>query len=118
MLTTEAIVQDLQDWYDKLPQVLQLNNMNQVEMPLESRRSLLHMHLRYLGAIMLLYRRIASLHLQSLDIPSEHGLMLSLRNVRVEGHGERAFLAATSSARILKLSLDEGAAFKKCWLIM
>lgn len=118
LLTTHSVVQDLQRWYDNLPQELHIERMGDVELPLESRRSLYHVHLLYLGAIMLLYRRIATQHLHLQEMETCPTVLPSLNPAHVAEHGERGLLAAISSARILKLALDEGGIFKRCWLVM
>ena len=118
LLSVESIVRDLQDWYDRLAPELRLERMGEVDMPLEARCSLFHVHLLYLGAIMLLYRRVASQYLQFWNIEPEQETLPGVHRDRIAEYSERALLAATNSARILKLSLDEGGVFKRCWLVM
>lgn len=118
LLTTHSVVQDLQQWYDDLPEDLRIEHMGDVDLPLEARRSLYHVHLLYLGAIMLLYRRIAAQHLQSQETETCRTILPDLDAGNVAEHGERGLLAAISSARILKLALDKGGIFKRCWLVM
>lgn len=117
-MRTHSVVQDLQQWYDNLPEKLHIEHMGDLDLPLEARRSLYHVHLLYLGAIMLLYRRIALQHLQSQETGSDRTILPDLDAGNVAEHGERGLLAAISSARILKLALDEGGIFKRCWLVM
>lgn len=118
LLRTHSVVQDLQKWYDHLPEELHIERMGDVDLPLESRRSLYHVHLLYLGAIMLLYRRIAAQHLHAQETETCRTILPNLNIGNVAEHGERGLLAAISSARILKLALDEGGVFKRCWLVM
>ncbi|KAL1872981.1 hypothetical protein Daus18300_004122 [Diaporthe australafricana] len=117
-LPTRPVVQELQQWFDNLPKELRIERMGDVEVPLEARRSLCHIHLLYLGALMLLYRSIAAQHLQSQETGSNRKMPLKLHGETVADYSERGLLAAISSARILKFALNEDWIFKRCWLII
>ncbi|KHO01294.1 nitrate assimilation regulatory protein nirA [Metarhizium album ARSEF 1941] len=114
----EAITRDLQDWYQELPESMRLGASVREGVPVGTRRSILHLHMLYLGAIMLLHRRIASQFLKWYAVrgcPSS--LDLTSRYVFVQQSAE-AVLAASTSARIVKLLLDDDGVFKHCWLVI
>lgn len=113
------MIQDLEGWYFKLPPQMQLRSLSERDIPLEAKRSIYHVHLLYLGANMLLFRRIVAENIQirwwdinispllwhpSSDLPSKQG--------------PSALLTATSSAKIVKLLLDNNSIFQRCRLIM
>jgi hypothetical protein len=118
ILSIEAIIRDLQRWYDDLPVQLQIGYAGREDLPVETRRSILHVHLLYLGAIMLLYRRIASNFAMSYTARKDDNLHYKPMAKLLHSHGTETVLAAHSSARILKILLDDGSVFKRCWLVM
>ncbi|KAI0543322.1 hypothetical protein F4679DRAFT_569153 [Xylaria curta] len=110
-----STIQDLQDWYLELPPQMQLQSLWERNVPLEAKRSVYHVHLLYLGANMLLFRQIVAENVrQHINIsplwypPSD---LLSRQ-------GPNALLAANSSARIVKLLLDENGILQQCWPII
>lgn len=113
-----SAMHDLQQWYEELPSLIRLETAGQEHVPVETQRSIMHVHLLYLGTVMLLYRQIASGQL--LETLREHW--------NVESHipstkqlvdaSHQAVLAATTSARILKLLFEDDAIFPRCWLVV
>jgi hypothetical protein len=113
-----AIRMDLQHWYQQLPEEMRLDATGQDDISLESRRTVLHVHLLYLGTVMLLYRRIAAQVLQQYTTGCIMGrLQTSLPKTVIELSEESA-LAARTSARIVKLLHEDDGVFKRCWLVM
>ena len=117
-LAMQSILKNLRMWYKQLPDVMRMDAIGRESLALETRRSILHLHLLYLGAIMLLYRRVVSQFLRSrytgrkrdiLPMPIE-GLLLD--------HSIEAVLAASTSSKILKLLLEDNSIFKRCWIVM
>ncbi|KOS17375.1 hypothetical protein ESCO_006540 [Escovopsis weberi] len=96
----QLIVQDLQDWYTHLRPEMRLDCTGRDDLDLETKRSISHIHLHYLGAIMLFYSRIASQFMQPLkdwgSIPVDLRMML-------EKLAGEAVVAARTSARVLWL---------------
>jgi len=120
-LTTAAmdsISRDLQSWYQDLPQSMHLDMVGREDLALETKRSIFHVHLLYLGAIMLLYRRIASQYLQTYSVTKERTAWQMPIGEAVARHSSEAVLAASTSARILRLLLEDDGVFKRCWLVM
>ncbi|KAK7954150.1 hypothetical protein PG988_014844 [Apiospora saccharicola] len=113
----QSIMGDLQTWYTRLPWQMRLENLMHSEHSASIRRSGFHVHLLYLGGMMLCYRRIAAQITQpmqqSRQIPFPEGEMTLLFD-----HCEEAVVAAATSARILRLLLDDNGVFKRCWLII
>ena len=117
-LATESMTRDLQDWYEKLPAVMSLVNLAQGTIPPAVRWSIYYIHLLYLGAIMLLYRRVAS-HLCQSFAPEQRRTILSQSFVEyLNGPVERGVNAAKQSATILGLIINNDGLFKRCWLVM
>lgn len=112
-----SIKRDLQAWYEELPENLQLEKTAHENVAIGTRRSILHLHMLYLGAIMLLYRRVATQFLQSYAIGGQNSLHMHPRDAFVQQSAE-AILAASTSARIVKLLLEDDGVFKHCWLVM
>lgn len=113
-----SVTHDLQQWYEELPSLIRLETAGQDNVPVETQRSIMHVHLLYLGAIMLLYRRVASGQL--LANLREHWNAESHipSNEQLVDASHQAILAATTSARILKLLFDNNAIFARCWLVL
>ncbi|KAF5132903.1 hypothetical protein E5D57_003525 [Metarhizium anisopliae] len=117
-LAVETIRGDLQSWYGELPEPMRLGVTAHEDLPVGTKRSILHLHMLYLGAIMLLYRRVATQFLQSYAVGGLGGsLHLHPREAFVQQSAE-AVLAASTSASIVKLLLDDDGVFKHCWLVI
>lgn len=114
----DSIRRDLLVWHQELPEVMRVEASQHDGLQIETRRSILHLHLLYLGAIMLLYRRIATQFLQSYATRATPTLMqLPLRDAFAKQSAD-AIVAAGTSARIAKLLLEDDSVFKHCWLVM
>jgi hypothetical protein len=114
-LALESIMADLQEWYHRLPPSMSLATLGESTLPDAVRRSIYYVHLLYLGAIMLLYRRVASQFNRTKVADDKRGkrfeqLMLN--------HAEEGVLAAKTSSRVLNLLLGQVGCFKRCWVIM
>ncbi|KAI9147209.1 Protein RTA1 [Paramyrothecium foliicola] len=120
-LTADAmhsIMRDLQTWYGELPEMMRLGVAGQEDMPIGTRRSVLHVHLLYLGAMILLYRQLALRFVQSYrDGGHASFLQGPLHNV-VLAYSSEVALAASTSARIIKLLFENNSIFKRCWLVI
>ncbi|KAH8892635.1 hypothetical protein GQ53DRAFT_596221, partial [Thozetella sp. PMI_491] len=114
--TMKSIMDDLQDWYRKLPKELHLSNIGEESLSVESKRSLCHVHLLYLGVIMLLYRRIASQFFR-FTISDDRVLWKPMGDV-ITKYSKEAISAAEHTARILKLLMGDNGVFKRCWLVI
>lgn len=114
MLAVQSMLQDLQDWHDGIPPKMHLDTIGREGITLETKRTIYHVHLLYLGANMLLFRRIASPLVRSLAFRIDRDILWRPCEKLLREQSERALLAATSSARIAKLLLDENGVFKRC----
>ncbi|PHH92774.1 hypothetical protein CDD83_5180 [Cordyceps sp. RAO-2017] len=119
---TQIIMDDLQGWYDQLPAELHLSSLldERGVYDVHVRRSIYHVHLLYLGAIILLHRRVASQFMQSRRLHGRHDrdkLPNPLTGV-VRIHAEQGVLAAERSASIIGLLLGEDGVYKRCWLVI
>lgn len=114
----ERITRDLGDWYEELPQEMHLESSGREDLAVETKQSIMHVHLLYLGAVMLLYRRIATNFIQSRATGASAAILQPpLQGLVLAQAGEIA-LTANSSARILKLLLEDNSIYKRCWLVM
>ncbi|KAK8067302.1 hypothetical protein PG997_014049 [Apiospora hydei] len=108
----QSIMDDLQTWYSRLPWQMRLENLMYSEHSASIRRSGFHVHLLYLGGMMLCYRRVAAQITQPMqqprEIPFPEGEMTLLLD-----HCEQAVVAAATSARILRLLLEDNGVFKR-----
>ena len=118
-LAMKSISKDLQTWYKDLPPPMRLDTISKDDrLALETKRTILHVHLLYLGAIMLLYRRIASQYLRFLNLEKERATWQMPVGEAVAEQSAEAVMAASTSARILKLLLLDDSVFRRCWLVM
>lgn len=116
-LTIESILLDLREWDAQLPFVMRLENVRDANLPWNLRLTIYHTHLLYLGAFMLLYRRIASQIVRSRDFSGDRTLPW-LPSKELARCAEQGVQAAKKSARILEILMEEKGIFKKCWLVM
>jgi hypothetical protein len=114
----ESIMDDLQHWYHNLPQEIRLEASTREDLTLETKRTILHVHLLHLGAMMLLHRRVATQLVQAEMAGAYSGIMETPLAETVLRESAEAVLAAKTSSRILKLLLDDNGVFKRCWLVM
>lgn len=115
--TVDTVKQDLSKWYDQLPPIMQLKNLlrNHSDMSVDRdlRRTIYLVHLLYLGALMLLYRRITVQSKRITPIAQLDSPRSWIRKLATD-----SAVAAEQSARILGLLLDEDGIFERCWAMM
>jgi hypothetical protein len=116
--TINTVKKDLDWWYHELPPIMHLFNLTKKDdsssVSTELRRTIYFVHLLYLGALILLNRRIA---VQSSSIEL-NGELSMCSDVSVSKLADDSVVAAEQSARILGLLLDEGGIFERCWIVM
>ncbi|QKD57570.2 uncharacterized protein FOBCDRAFT_140392 [Fusarium oxysporum Fo47] len=113
-----SINKDLQDWHNQLPRQMHLPNLYREDLSVEVRRSILATHLLFLGATMLLYRRIASQFVQHSGIGHGYSILWKPIENTFLNHVDQGVTAATHSSRILSLLRAEAGIFKRCWLVI
>lgn len=117
----DSILKTLRDWHAKLPRQMLLKNLAGQTLTDEVRRSIYHAHLLYLGALILVYRRIASEAARSVQVDrstsSTKGVTVVLDQI-TRSRAQDGVVAARHSASILGLLLAEKGVFKRCWLVM
>lgn len=113
-----SIMEDLQTWYSKLPRQMRLVDVMRSEQDRSIRVSGCHVHLLHLGSIMLGYRRVAAEINQSFTRESRHTAFSEQDMSVLQGHCERAVVAAATSARIMDWLLKDNNVSKRCWLIV
>lgn len=114
ILSIKNITDDLRKWYTELPPAMYLANLTQhADIPAELRRTIYFVHLLYLGALMLLYRRVVCHYVQQ-----DHRNMFINPLNEVSQYADQGVVAAKQTARILHLLRSEDGIFKRCWLVM
>jgi hypothetical protein len=115
--TINTIEKDLDWWYHELPPIMYLSNLTKKDdlssFSAELRRTIYYVHLLYLGALILLDRRIA---VQSSSIEL-NGELSMCSDVSVNKPADDSAIAVEQSARILGLLLDEGGVFERYWIV-
>ncbi|KAK4944447.1 hypothetical protein LTR10_016121 [Elasticomyces elasticus] len=106
----------LADWVRRVPAAMQLDSLTKNKaLTSNQRRSVFLVHVNYMGALLLLYRRhlfyLATTHR---DVPWQ----LDGDMTEALGYAEDAVATALQSARLLHLLMSERAIFKRCWLII
>ncbi|KAK0720194.1 hypothetical protein B0H67DRAFT_178870 [Lasiosphaeris hirsuta] len=115
----DCVMNALQDWHGRLPQQMHLSNLGRQDLTDQVRRSIFHVHLLYLGAIILLYRRVACQFVQSYNLGGQlDNSTADKSRARLLDHAEKGIIAARHSARILGLLLAERGIFRRCWLVI
>jgi len=116
--TVQSIMLELQNWYDQLPDAMRLHSASEADLPVEVARSIFYVHLLYLGAIMLVYRRVVTQYIRSLADRGDHDILPNPLDAIVSAVSNDGVTAAATSARILRYLLESSGIFKRCWLIM
>ena len=118
--TVDAVMAELQDWHGKLAARMHLSNLGRQDLSAQIKCSIYHVHLLYLGAMMLLYRRIASQLTQPVPL-SKSGkpdIVQDNDGEKLLAYAHQGIVAAKHSSRILGLMLNERGIYKRCWLVM
>jgi hypothetical protein len=115
-----SIIRDLEDWYSKLPEQMGVTNILNEELEVSLRRTICHVHLLYLGTVMLLYRRVTSHVVKSCSVEQNrlNPVLLGSQTDTVRLVVEKGLQAAQLSARILSLLFSDNGVFRRCWLVM
>ena len=117
-LAMTSIMKDLQEWHGQLPDNMQIASLGRTDLTDTIRRSIYHVHLLYLGAIMLLYRRVALQYVRSFKNDQDRGGVWKPFETMLLSHAEQGVTAAKHSSRVLGLLMGEQGVFKRCWLVM
>ncbi|RYC56253.1 hypothetical protein CHU98_g9955 [Xylaria longipes] len=108
-----AMAQDLEEWYDGLPQAMHLQQIYEQDLQPDVKRSIYLVHLIYLGTNILLFRRIA---FQTTRSSKSQGVLPAPWQPSREQYlkqAEEASLAANGSARIIKIMMGENFVFRR-----
>jgi hypothetical protein len=119
----DSALQALQVWHDQLPPQLLLTTLARTDLAAQDRRTLFYVHFFYLGAIILVYRRIISQAAQAPRVNEQEGrerVPPRRDNLGKDllGYADRGIFAAKYTARLLGLLLAESGIVKRCWLVM
>lgn len=112
----DGIIKQLEDWHGKLPSDMQLTNLGNFNVSPHARWSIYHIHLLYLGAFILVYRRLAAQTIRSIKAGDES--LLDTNNSTVIKLVKLGVEAGRDSARILGLLYADRGIFKRCWLVI
>ncbi|KAK0654531.1 hypothetical protein QBC41DRAFT_57716 [Cercophora samala] len=112
----DGIIKQLEDWHGKLPNDMQLTNLGNFNVSPHARWSIYHIHLLYLGAFMLVYRRLAAQTIRSIKAGDES--LLDTNNPTVIKLVKLGVEGGRDSARILGLLYADRGIFKRCWLVI
>ena len=121
----DSALQALQAWHETLPPQLLLVNIARMDFCEQDRRTIFYVHLLYLGAIILVYRRAISQVVQDSRLggdtyPSPTTTDLSRRPLirTLLSQADKGMFAAKYTSRILGLLLANRGIVQRCWLVM
>jgi hypothetical protein len=124
VLATRSVLDDLQRWHEQVPEALRMHKLYGHGSVADTvvRRSIYHVHLLYLGAIILLFRRVAWQYVRSHHLggggDDEPEVPPSPFDVMTLDLAQQGLTAAEQSARIFNLLQEEDGIFRRCWLVM
>lgn len=119
VLSFESVTRDLQSWYDKLPSSLYLHNLEENDaLPPDVMRSAFHLHLLYMGATLLIYRRMASQYSYAFIQQSNQQFLGDGPETIPIGLLKQGIDAARASAGICLVLLQDDAMSRRCWIVM
>ncbi len=110
-------MRDLQSWYDKLPTGIHLKALQAGALPPAVVRSAHDLHLLYLGAILLIYRRIATQHNTALFHHASQAILDDGTEPVPIDLLRRGADAARLSAMICSVLLQDDASARQCWVV-
>ncbi|KAK0619661.1 hypothetical protein B0T14DRAFT_566490 [Immersiella caudata] len=121
----DSAFQALQTWHETLPPQLLLANLARTDMSEQDRRTLFYVHLLYLGAIILVYRRAISQVVQDSRVGGDTYLSPTTTDISQKSlvrtllsQADKGMFAARYTARILGLLLANRSIVQRCWLII
>jgi hypothetical protein len=117
-LSVRSILDDLQTWYRRIPPQIKLYSEQHQNIDSLTKWSIYHVHLLYLGANVLLYRRMLAQHVKSWHTNADDDGQQPYLKKFFSDQGDQTIVAAKGSARILTLLLQECGIFKRCWLVI
>ncbi|ROT36242.1 hypothetical protein SODALDRAFT_281851 [Sodiomyces alkalinus F11] len=118
VFTIETIMKLLQDWYSNLPPEMYLINVEQQGLAEPIRVAICHAHLLHLGAIMLLYGKMAAQFVRMHGLTDKQNIMWSPLEKAMAVYAGEGMTAARTSVRILRLLYESNRIYKRCWLII
>lgn len=116
VLSVASTRSDLKSWYSSLPQEISFASLSQNNLQMHTRKMIYNLHILYLGAMMLSYRRVAS-HIVRLS-RSEQIVSLQQQQDELLGYIVEGREAARHSAAVLGRFYYERAFCKRCWLVI
>jgi hypothetical protein len=112
------ISRDVDAWSKQLPTQMLLQNFTD-DTPFLVKMSMYQVHLLYMGALMLVYRRISCQFARPVDpgrpLAETGGDIL---DPAVLHCASRGLFAARCSSRIIRLMMEADGVFRRCWLVM
>ncbi|KAK7921640.1 hypothetical protein PG985_009662 [Apiospora marii] len=112
------LMQDLQEWYRKLPNDLYLAALIE-EQAKEKRVAIYYVNLMFLSATGLLYRRTTGRFLRSVGLVARDAVQeYHVSNKSVFDNATEGVLGAQQAARIFEFLVLEDVGIWKCWLVM
>ncbi|KAK7975388.1 hypothetical protein PG989_013851 [Apiospora arundinis] len=116
VLSVASTRSDLKSWYNNLPPAVSIASISQNGLSMHAKKMIYNLHILYLGAMMLLYRRVAS-HIVRLSRSTQSSSLQQqqeeLLRYIIEGRD-----AARHSATVLSMFYAERAFCKRCWLVI
>jgi hypothetical protein len=115
---SQSAMDDLQLWHSQLPVAARLSSLDRTHGTHNDvlRRAVYHVHLLYLGAVVMLHRRIASQYSEAADRTA--AMSPRLQPAIAYNHSQNGILAAKQSASIMKLLQSENGISERGWLVM
>ncbi|KAI1359778.1 hypothetical protein F5Y08DRAFT_332049 [Xylaria arbuscula] len=113
----DTIISDLEGWYESIPKVMRLQDISARSLPSEIKQTMFLVHLFYFSSSILIFRRTTSETLQS-PVNDPSASWQPFQDQHSIPTEDRALLAASGSARTIKMMLDENRVFKRSWLII
>lgn len=114
--SAQVVSGDLQQWHDNLPPPMRLAGILDLPYPPIILSAIYYIHLLYLGALILLYRRVMFDQAATTDVLGV--LAQDATHVQVLHHARMGITAAKLTARVLGVLKDIDGVMPRCWLVM
>ncbi|EFX02393.1 ankyrin repeat protein [Grosmannia clavigera kw1407] len=118
VLSFESVLRDLQSWHNKLPFQLYLANLNDSLLSPETQREASRLHLMHLGAIVLVYRRMASQFSCIENTQASRQILVQGLDGIPDSLLRQGIAAARTTARILSHLVDSQRIPRRCWVVI
>lgn len=116
--TINLVNTTLSGWYNRLSPDISLSEFERHTIPENTRTSICYIYLLHLGALILLYRRMAAQFVLAHGLGDTREIKLGPLEYKIIKEAGGGITAARTSVRILRLLSERNPTGKRCWIVV